>query len=89
MHRNANSPVMKAIEDQIRHAVDKNNETIDYTATPIHRTNDPTDLVPIGLTIHATGNKGFQFTPYEGASPTKPHHCPERPQALNPLPKTP
>ncbi|MFH8574428.1 hypothetical protein OHB11_01160 [Streptomyces zaomyceticus] len=38
--------------------------------TPIYRTNDPTDLVPIGLSIHATGNKGFQFTPYEGASPT-------------------
>jgi RHS repeat-associated protein len=70
MHRNANSPVMKAIEDQIRHAVDKNNETINYTVTPIYRTNDPTDLVPIGLTIHATGNKGFQFTPYEGSSPT-------------------
>ncbi|WP_329286238.1 DUF6531 domain-containing protein [Streptomyces sp. NBC_00691] len=70
MHRNANSPVMKAIEDQIRHAVDKNNETINYTVTPIYRTNDPTDLVPIGLSIHATGNKGFQFTPYEGASPT-------------------
>ncbi|APE25215.1 MULTISPECIES: DUF6531 domain-containing protein [Streptomyces] len=70
MHRNANSPVMKAIEDQIRHAVDKNNETIDYTVTPIYRTNDPTDLVPVGLTIHATGNKGFRFIPYEGASPT-------------------
>lgn len=70
MHRNANSPVMKAIEDQIRHAVDKNHETINYTVTPIYRTNDPTDLVPIGLSIHTTGNKGFQCTPYEGASPT-------------------
>ncbi|MFC7976184.1 DUF6531 domain-containing protein [Streptomyces cinereoruber] len=69
MHRNANSPVMKAIEDQIRTAVDKG-ETIEYTVTPIYRTNDKTDVVPIALTIHATGNKGFQFTPYEGGAPS-------------------
>lgn len=36
MHRNANSPVMKAIEDQIRHAVDKNNEAINYTVSSFH-----------------------------------------------------
>ncbi|WP_019884405.1 DUF6531 domain-containing protein [Streptomyces purpureus] len=70
MHRNANNPVMKAIEDQIRTAVDKNGETIEYTVTPIYRTNDKTDVVPIALTIHATGNKGFQFIPYEGGAPS-------------------
>ncbi|MFB8036099.1 DUF6531 domain-containing protein [Streptomyces sp. NPDC056004] len=70
MHRFANSPVMRKIEDQIREAVDIKNETIEYTVTPVYRTNDPTDVVPLGLTIEATGNKGFSFTPYEGGSST-------------------
>lgn len=61
---------MKAIEDQIHAAVDKNNETIEYTVTPIYRTTDKTDVVPIALTIHAKGNKGFQFIPYEGGAPS-------------------
>ncbi|WP_299532047.1 DUF6531 domain-containing protein [uncultured Streptomyces sp.] len=70
MHRFANSPVMRKIEDQIREAVDKRGETIEYTVTPVYRTNDPTDVVPVGLTIEATGNKGFSFTPYEGGAST-------------------
>ncbi|MFJ9806556.1 RHS repeat-associated core domain-containing protein [Streptomyces wuyuanensis] len=70
MHRFANSPVMRKIEDQIREAVDKRGETIEYTVTPVYRSNDPTDVVPIGLTIEARGNKGFSFTPYEGGSNT-------------------
>ncbi|MFF1717437.1 DUF6531 domain-containing protein [Streptomyces sp. NPDC058268] len=71
MHRNANNPVMKKVEDQIRSAVDKpNGEVIDYTVTPIYRTNDPSDVVPIAITLEARGNKGFTFTPYEGGSNT-------------------
>lgn len=70
MHRFANSPVMRKIEDQIREAVDKKGETIEYTVTPVYRTKDPTDVVPIGLTIEARGNKGFSFTPYGGGSDT-------------------
>jgi len=70
MHRFANSPVMRRMEDQIREAVDKRGETIEYTVTPVYRTNDPTDVIPLGLTIEARGNKGFAFTPYEGGSRT-------------------
>ncbi|MHA4773005.1 DUF6531 domain-containing protein [Streptomyces sp. MSC1_001] len=69
MHRFANSPVMRKIEDQIRAAVDSG-ETIQYSVSPVYATNDPTDVVPKGLIIHATGNRGFQFTPYEGGAPT-------------------
>nr|WP_107644995.1 DUF6531 domain-containing protein [Streptomyces sp. Ru87] len=69
MHRFANSPVMRKIEDQIRAAVD-NGETIDYTVTPVYATNDPTDVVPLGLTIEARGDKGFSFTPYGADSAT-------------------
>ncbi|MFB7452950.1 DUF6531 domain-containing protein [Streptomyces sp. NPDC056194] len=69
MHRFANSPVMRKIEDQIRAAVDKG-ETIEYSVSPVYATNDPTDVIPKGLIIHATGNRGFQFTPYEGGAPT-------------------
>ncbi|WP_434589780.1 DUF6531 domain-containing protein [Streptomyces sp. A5-4] len=66
MHRNANNPVMKHVEDQIRKAVDRTGETIDYKVTPIYRTNDPSDVVPVALTLEARGDKGFSFTPYEG-----------------------
>ncbi|AZK92710.1 MULTISPECIES: DUF6531 domain-containing protein [Streptomyces] len=66
MHRFANSPVMRKIEDQIRKAVDQNGETIQYTVKPVYRTDDPTDVVPIALNIEVYGNKGFQFEPYEG-----------------------
>ncbi|GAA2415957.1 hypothetical protein GCM10010420_52630 [Streptomyces glaucosporus] len=67
MYEHANSPVMRAIENQIREAVDKKGEIIEYTVTPIYATNDPTDLIPLGLTIEARGNMGFQFTPYGSA----------------------
>ncbi|MFD4630279.1 DUF6531 domain-containing protein [Streptomyces sp. NPDC058284] len=69
MHRNANSPVMKKVEDQLRTAVDAG-ETIDYKVTPVYRTNDPSDVVPVALTLEAHGNRGFSFTPYEGGSST-------------------
>ncbi|WP_322982828.1 hypothetical protein [Streptomyces sp. S584] len=51
-------------------SVDKQGETIEDSVTPVYRTNDPTDVLPIGLTIEARGNKSFSFTPYEGGSNT-------------------
>lgn len=69
MHRFANTPVMKKIEDQIRKAVD-DGQTIEYSVTPVYGSNDPTDVIPKGLIISAHGNRGFQFTPYEGGSST-------------------
>jgi len=70
MHAYANSPIMRQIENDIRAALDGNNETISYRVTPIYRTDDPADVVPVGITIEAHGNKGFQFTPLGSASPT-------------------
>lgn len=67
MHRNANSPVMVAVENQIREAVDKG-ETIQYTVTPIYRTDDPSDVIPVAMTLEAHGNRGFTFQPYESDS---------------------
>ncbi|WP_259371037.1 RHS repeat-associated core domain-containing protein [Streptomyces sp. SCUT-3] len=64
MHRFANSPVMRAIEDQIRKAVDAG-ETIEYSVIPIYASNRSNDVIPLGLTIEAHGNKGFQFVPYK------------------------
>ncbi|WP_078587929.1 DUF6531 domain-containing protein [Streptomyces mobaraensis] len=63
MHRQANAPVMLAIESQVRAAVDRG-ETIEYSVTPLYRTNDPSDTIPIALHITARGNRGFQFHPY-------------------------
>ncbi|WP_206507529.1 RHS repeat-associated core domain-containing protein [Streptomyces chrestomyceticus] len=64
-HRNMNSPVMLAIETQIRDAAAAG-EKIEYSVTPIYRTNDPSDVIPVGLTIEARGDRGFTFRPYEG-----------------------
>ncbi|QTD95752.1 Putative deoxyribonuclease RhsC [Streptomyces cyanogenus] len=69
MHAYANSPVMRQVENDVRAAVDRG-ETITYNVTPIYRTNDPTDVVPVGVTIEAHGNRGFQFTPLGSSSPT-------------------
>ncbi|MFG2434627.1 DUF6531 domain-containing protein [Streptomyces sp. NPDC048508] len=69
MHRFANSPVMRKVEDQIRAAVDRG-ETIEYSVTPVYRSQDPSDVVPVGLTLKAQGSNGFTFTPYEGGSTT-------------------
>ncbi|MEU6222870.1 DUF6531 domain-containing protein [Streptomyces sp. NPDC047042] len=69
MHRFANSPVMRKVEDQIRAAVDRG-ETIEYSVTPVYRSEDPSDVVPLGLTVNVRGNNGFAFTPYEGGSAT-------------------
>ncbi|MER6523121.1 DUF6531 domain-containing protein [Streptomyces sp. NPDC001553] len=65
MHAYANTPVMVHIENQIRDAVDRG-ETIEYTVTPIYRSNNATDLIPVGLTLEVNGSRGFQFRPYEG-----------------------
>lgn len=69
MHRFANSPVMRKVEDQIRAAVDRG-ETIEFSVTPIYRSNNPSDVIPVGLTLKARGSNGFSFTPYEGGSAT-------------------
>lgn len=45
-------------------------ETIEYSVTPVYRTNDPSDVVRVGLTLKATGGNGFTFTPHEGGSAT-------------------
>jgi hypothetical protein len=34
-------------------------ETIEYFVSPVYATNDPTAVVPKGLIIHATGNRGM------------------------------
>ncbi|MEY2233012.1 RHS repeat-associated core domain-containing protein, partial [Streptomyces sp. BF23-19] len=65
MHAYAKTPVMVHIENQIRDAVDRG-ETIEYTVTPIYRTNNATDLIPVELTLEVNGSRGFQFRPYEG-----------------------
>lgn len=67
MHRFANSPVMRKIEDQIREAVDKHGDTIEYTVTPIYRTNDPTDVIPLPLTIE-TAAAGASPSPHTKAA---------------------
>ena len=59
MHRYANTPIMRDIENQVRAAVDRG-ETIQYSVTPIY---DGNSVVPRGVTIEAYGSNGFQFTP--------------------------
>jgi hypothetical protein len=54
MHRNANSPVMKSVEDAVRRAVD-GGETVKYSVKAHYKGNDP---LPVGITIRAKGNKG-------------------------------
>jgi RHS repeat-associated protein len=52
-----NSPFMSGYEGQIRAAVDRG-ETIDYSSTPIYHGDN---LVPQGVTMTATGDKGFNL----------------------------
>ncbi|MDF3300084.1 RHS repeat-associated core domain-containing protein [Streptomyces tropicalis] len=69
MHAYANSPVMRQVENDVRAAVDAG-ETITYHVTPIYRTNHPSDVVPVGVTLEAHGNRGFQFTPLGSSTST-------------------
>ena len=57
MYQYANTPVMRDIENRVRAAVEKG-ELIQYEVTPIYRGSDP---IPLGVTIRANGNKGFDI----------------------------
>ena len=63
MHSYANSPVMRQIEMQVRNAA-RDGENIQYSVTPIYA--DDTSKIPLGVTIEAYGDKGFQFQPHGG-----------------------
>ncbi|MFI0964931.1 hypothetical protein ACH4S8_26565 [Streptomyces sp. NPDC021080] len=62
MHSYANSPVMRRIELQVRNAVRDTGETIQYSVEPIYA--DEHAKIPLGVTIEAHGNKGFQMYPH-------------------------
>jgi RHS repeat-associated protein len=61
MHSYANSPVMRQVELQVRNAV-RDGETIEYSVTPIYADNHA--KIPLGVTIEAHGDKGFQMYPH-------------------------
>ncbi|MFC0052201.1 DNA/RNA non-specific endonuclease [Streptomyces actinomycinicus] len=69
MHAYADSRVMRQVENDVRAAADRG-ETITHNNKPSYRTNDPSDVVPAGVTIEAHGNRGFRFTPW--AQPARP-----------------
>ncbi|WP_350228241.1 DNA/RNA non-specific endonuclease [Streptomyces sp. Edi4] len=71
MHACANSPVMRQLENDVRTPMDRG-ETITHHDTPIHPTNDPTDVVPVATTTQPHGNPGSQFTPLHSGSPRTP-----------------
>jgi len=62
-----NSPVMRDLEKQIKDAVKLRGENVQYTVTPIYRDlagiTNPTiqQLRPIGITMEAYGDGGFQL----------------------------
>ncbi|GAA1995606.1 RHS repeat-associated core domain-containing protein [Catenulispora subtropica] len=62
-----NSPVMRDLEGQIRDAVESRNENVQYTVKPIYQDltgiANPTvqQLRPIGITMEAYGDGGFQL----------------------------
>ncbi|GAA2339563.1 DNA/RNA non-specific endonuclease [Streptomyces kunmingensis] len=62
MHSYANSPVMRQVEMQVRNSVRDNDEIIQYSVTPIYA--DDNAKIPLGVTIEAHGNKGFQMHPH-------------------------
>ncbi|MEV0598443.1 DUF6531 domain-containing protein [Streptomyces sp. NPDC050315] len=62
MHAYANSPVMRQVELQVRNAVRDGDEIIQYSVTPIYA--DAHAKIPLGVTIEAHGNKGFQMHPH-------------------------
>lgn len=60
MHRFADSPVARKTDDRTREAIDTKGETIEYSVTPVHRTNDPIDVVSVGLILgHPKGRLPF------------------------------
>ncbi|MFF4692187.1 DUF6531 domain-containing protein [Streptomyces sp. NPDC001307] len=61
MHAYANSPVMRAVELQVRNAA-RDGEIIQYSVTPIYA--DEHAKIPLGVTIEAHGSNGFQMHPH-------------------------
>ncbi|MCX5441309.1 DUF6531 domain-containing protein [Streptomyces sp. NBC_00063] len=61
MHSYANSPVMRQVELQVRNAA-RDGEIIQYSVTPIYA--DDNAKIPLGVTIEAHGNNGFQMRPH-------------------------
>ncbi|KPC78362.1 DUF6531 domain-containing protein [Streptomyces sp. NRRL S-4] len=62
MHSYANSPIMRQVELQVRNAVRDDGETIQYSVTPIYADNNA--KIPLGVTIEAHGDNGFQMHPH-------------------------
>ncbi|MGY4737236.1 polymorphic toxin-type HINT domain-containing protein, partial [Streptomyces sp. ATMOS53] len=64
MHQYANTPVMRAIEGQVRRAVERGGQTVRYSATPIYAQTPavgPVNPYPLGVTIRATGSGGLNI----------------------------
>ncbi|MFI5793430.1 DNA/RNA non-specific endonuclease [Streptomyces sp. NPDC051677] len=64
MHAYANSPVMRRIENQVRRAVEKGGETVQYSVTPIYAELTglgPANPYPLGVTIRANGTGGLDI----------------------------
>ncbi|MFF0837703.1 MULTISPECIES: DUF6531 domain-containing protein [unclassified Streptomyces] len=61
MHSYANSPVMRQVELQVRNAV-RDGEIIQYSVRAIYA--DDNAKIPLGVTIEAHGNNGFQMHPH-------------------------
>ncbi|MEU9402784.1 DUF6531 domain-containing protein [Streptomyces sp. NPDC048242] len=61
MHSYANSPVMRQVELQVRNAA-RSGEIIQYSVRAIYA--DDHAKIPLGVTIEAHGNNGFQMRPH-------------------------
>ncbi|MFJ8142615.1 RHS repeat-associated core domain-containing protein [Streptomyces sp. NPDC096013] len=64
MNAYANSPIMRRIENQVRRAVEKGGETVQYSVTPIyaeHAGMGPANPYPLGVTIRANGTGGLDI----------------------------
>jgi hypothetical protein len=57
LHRRAYSPAMRGFEAMLREAVDAG-QIVHFQATPMYQGAFP---IPIGITLHATGNGGFEL----------------------------
>ncbi|MFF5185529.1 DNA/RNA non-specific endonuclease [Streptomyces sp. NPDC000345] len=64
MHQYANSPVMRRVENQVRRAVEKEGQTVQYSVTPIYADTPglgPANPYPLGVTIRANGSGGLDI----------------------------
>ncbi|ELP68513.1 hypothetical protein STRTUCAR8_03550 [Streptomyces turgidiscabies Car8] len=58
--------------------------TIEYSDTPVYRSEDPSDVVPLGLTVNARGEQRLRLHPLRRRQRDELRHCPERPETLVP-----